>query len=294
MQWFIPAWYCGPLSKTPYAAFNRWRFWPGVLFCCAYLPLVTLLIALNFVPPERLAVGMLWIRDRVGPQSPFVRQLLAFLAVMTPTMGPAYLLLAIATVGFKRQWSRFRRKCLNCGETRLSEFLDDCSKCGSQFKDQDQYRAIAKARKLRRAPAVVRRPGAELRTFRRSAYFVTIISACFFVGTCLWGHVFENSAKPPRPATGACLVLSSLSLLASLFMFSVESFRRTRANLLRLKGCCLMCEEPLESDEITCHHCGSSVVAQQLWVRRILLQNSGFARPQVVNFAKELGIPTQL
>ena len=264
-----------------------------MLLYCLYAPQVVGLVALFFIPSERIAVWMLWLREWTGPQLNFSKGSLVICILTIFIHGPAFVALTVARVLKKRQLRYLCGRCLNCGDTRLSEFLEDCSKCGSQFKEQDQYRNIAKARLLRRPPAGIRRLVENLQSFRRDTLFVTAISVTLFLATCTWGHLNESSTKPPRPATSACLIFSGLLLMASLAMFSVMSFRCTRVNLLRLKGCCLKCEKPL-GDEITCNHCGSSIVAQQLWVQRILFQNSGFAGPQVMNFAKELGISSQI
>lgn len=294
MTWHIPAWYRGPLSKTPYSELNRWRFWPRVLLYCFYGPQVIGLIALAFIPPERVAEWMLWVRDRIGPLSQFNKQMLVVSIFYGMLLGPGAVILAIERHLKKRRLSWLRGRCLNCGETRLSEFLDDCSTCGSQFKEQDQYRAIAQTRQLRRTPAGIRAPVEDLKSFWRSAMFVASTSIVFFLATCIWGHLNESPTKPPRPATSACLVLSSMFVMTSLIMFGIFSNKRTKVNLVRLKGCCLRCEKQLDEAVAVCCHCGASVVAQQLWICRILNQFRGNAGPKFLEFAKSLGIPFRL
>lgn len=293
MTWHIPVWFKGTSSKTPFASFNRWRFWPGVLFCCVYAPQVLALIALAFVPPERVAVWMLRISDSMGPQSQYTKGLLTAGIMIVCLYGPAIPILMLARFSRNRRLERLRGRCMNCGDIRLSEFLDDCSKCGSQFKDQDQFRAVATAKMLRRRPAGIRAPVVELQRSRRAAIVVTILTVMLLIGTAVWMDRAEEGMRPPIPMSlpRASFILSIFAVALPVIQLSISDFKKLKHNLIRLKGSCIECEKPLEDADIICRQCGLSVLAQQLWVRGNLMQRQGLNGPQVKEIAEALGIP---
>src|SRR5262249_12693285 len=48
----------------------------------------------------------------------------------------------LATSSPYRQLRRLTGRCLNCGEWRVSEFLERCTSCGQDLAEQDGYRRI--------------------------------------------------------------------------------------------------------------------------------------------------------
>lgn len=294
MTWRIPAWYRGPLSRTPYASLDRWRLWPRILAYCLYAPLGVGLV-LCAVSPERMAQWLLWLREISG-QSRYTAGLLVIGAFSVLLYGPAISCLVLARGLRNRQLNRLRGRCLNCSDSRLSEFLDDCSKCGSQFKEQDQYRAVVTTRLLRRRPRGVRQPVTELRQSRRTAIIVSLIAVGLMVICGFWMACVEEGMRPPIPMSLArvSFILSIFGIVPPGIMLARWDFKRLTHHLLRLKGRCMECETPLDEFRSDCSQCGSSIIAQQLWICRILIQFQGSNRQQVLDVARELEVPTSV
>lgn len=130
----IPNWYINAWGTTPYAYFDRWhRPWRigGWATLAAVSLLVLYIVALG---PQRIADWMTAHHMTDSPrgyrtQDDYRRMTKLLLASTAVMYTPLFLGLWLMRRHAMRRIRQLTGRCLNCGEPRRSEFLDECSRC---------------------------------------------------------------------------------------------------------------------------------------------------------------------
>lgn len=255
----IPIWFVGLLCRTPFKAFERWRK-RACVGVCSYLAVLLAggawLALARTAPPNQHLFGP----DDLMARGAVSVALVLFFAV--PCVAARFLVPC-------RRLTRFDGRCLNCGESRESDFLTACSACRADFRLQDAYRRQMRATRPRNGQyAGLCKPVPELAQLRRrligwgASSTVLVGSALVFVALESPYRLLSSRHRSPTLIEVSVMILVLAALLGMGRSHAVYSSRRSRLNARRLRGHCLDCEQPVEAGDDICSSCGSSLLRQ--------------------------------